>query len=192
MARYSSEEALNNILNILDYMVIKDEQREMDNQGFDINQTDKSIISLLQGLVNTVSKKPEAGAGVQLQALAQGLNIIKDIDSDDILKVTSTIDTIGISLNKLAISDTSLNSLQTLIQFLTLSGLISKNNVDGIVYLSSILNKDIITSINDAINGLNISAKSIENVNRLNEIINTLSLIQPNIISKLNSIDKEI
>ena len=63
MAKYTSEEALNHILNMLDYMIVRDEQEKEEQQEVQLGQADKNIVQLLQGIVNTTVKNPDSSAG---------------------------------------------------------------------------------------------------------------------------------
>jgi hypothetical protein len=60
----SSEEALNGIFNILETMII---QEEKDNKKIKNNESDKTIIDLLNGIVEKAKDKAAASVGQQLE-----------------------------------------------------------------------------------------------------------------------------
>lgn len=192
MAKYTSEEALNHILNMLDYMIVRDEQEKEEQQEVQLGQADKNIVQLLQGIVNTTVKNPDSSAGMQLKALSQGMQNLKNIDANDIKNVTATLTEIGRSMNSLSIKKSSLDSLTTLISFLTTAGLISKANVDGLIYMTSTINEGMINNINNLLNGLSINDGVELQIQKLDNIIKALNNIQPGNILQLKLIADNI
>lgn len=129
----SSEESLNRIFNILETMVSEKEDKAKKKD----DKTDKTLIDLLQGIVDTAKEK-EAGtaAGKQLEDLAKGLNAFKDIDHEKIDSVATTIKNINKIFNELSVndnvSDNISNLISTIDELSSFSTELSKKLVDFI------------------------------------------------------------
>ena len=118
----SSEEALNKIFVILDTMVLEDQERrekekDKDNKKEDDKKTDKTVIDLLKGIVDTAKEEAGAGAGKQLEELAKGLDAMKDIDHEKIDNIATSIEHINKVFKNLdGFSEDSVKNVDNLIK----------------------------------------------------------------------------
>ena len=76
----SSEEALNQIFNILQTTITIQNEEKKKSQEI---KADKAIIDLLNGVVENAKKNEAAGTvGQQLEALSKGIKSFQDIDNN--------------------------------------------------------------------------------------------------------------
>ena len=165
----SSEEALNGIFNILSVMVAGNEEKKKKTD----DKTDKTLIELLQGIVDTAKEK-EAGtaAGKQLEDLAKGLNAFKDIDHDVIDKVSASVENISKIFNNLKFDDNVNDNINNLI-----------STIDSLVNVGSTLSKKLI----DFIKGFQLEnpEEHIKNATVIISIITALNKLASADLSKL-------
>ena len=135
MAQLSSEDALNQILNILEVNIAtQQEQKNMSPE----QKADGTIVSLLQGIVETAKNDTGGAAGSQLEKLANGLTAMKDVDNDAIDKISTSIDRINKSLNSIDINDTTIDGINSLV-----------NAINKIAEINSESSKNLIDFINN-------------------------------------------
>ena len=176
MEKYTSEEALNGILNILK-TVVNDYAQNNSGEN-NKNQTSDLITQLMGGVV--AGSRSGVSIGIQVEQLAGGMKLMKDsgITDRDGQMVASVISSIGSAIENLAFSDVNTASVKELARALRVLGSIDSDILENIVRFSQtdIDGSNIIKFIN-SLASINIKKSDI------NEIITTLK--------KFGAIDKD-
>ena len=104
MEQYTSEQALNGILNIITTVVNEHAQRQ-ENAQSNRNQTGDLITELLGGVAAGSSQGVSLGS--QVEALSKGMSALKDagITDNDAKTVAGMISTLGDSIKSLEFMD---------------------------------------------------------------------------------------
>ena len=126
----SSEEALNGIFNILETMII---QEEKDNKKIKNNESDKTIIDLLNGIVEKAKDKAAASVGQQLEQLSKGLKSMKEIDKDALDTVATSITRINKLLNNLHVPNDIEDNMDNFISAINKLGNIKESTAENLV-----------------------------------------------------------
>ena len=113
MAQMSSEEALNGIFNILDTMVNQHEQKKKETIE---QKADSTIVSLLQGIVETAKDESAATVGEQLEKLSKGLVAMESIDNDVLNKVATSIGNVNTVLSSLKVDNNTFDNIDSFLK----------------------------------------------------------------------------
>lgn len=113
MAQMSSEEALNGIFNILDTMVNQHEQKKKETLE---QKADSTIVSLLQGIVETAKDESAATVGEQLEKLSKGLVAMESIDNDVLNKVATSIGNVNTVLSSLKVDNDTFDNIDSFLK----------------------------------------------------------------------------
>lgn len=113
MAQMSSEEALNGIFNILDTMV--NQQQEKKKETIE-QKADSTIVSLLQGIVETAKEESAATVGEQLEKLSKGLVSMEQIDNDVLNKVATSIGNVNTVLSSLKVDNNTFTNIDSFLK----------------------------------------------------------------------------
>lgn len=113
MAQMSSEEALNGIFNILDTMVNQHEEKKKETLE---QKADSTIVSLLQGIVETAKDESAATVGEQLEKLSKGLVAMESIDNDVLNKVATSIGNVNTVLSSLKVDNDTFNNIDSFLK----------------------------------------------------------------------------
>ncbi len=113
MAQMSSEEALNGIFNILDTMVSQQQEKKKETIE---QKADSTIISLLQGIVETAKEESAATVGEQLEKLSKGLVSMEQIDNDVLNKVATSIGNVNTVLSSLKVDDNTFTNIDSFLK----------------------------------------------------------------------------
>ena len=113
MAQMSSEEALNGIFNILDTMVNQQQEKKKETPE---QKADSTIVSLLQGIVETAKDESAATVGEQLEKLSKGLVSMEQIDNDTINKVATSIGNVNTVLSSLKVDDKTFTNIDSFLK----------------------------------------------------------------------------
>lgn len=113
MAQMSSEEALNGIFNILDTMVNQHEEKKKETLEQKANST---IVSLLQGIVETAKDESAATVGEQLEKLSKGLVAMESIDNDVLNKVATSIGNVNTVLSSLKVDNDTFDNIDSFLK----------------------------------------------------------------------------
>lgn len=108
MAQMSSEEALNGIFNILETMVNQHEEKKKETLE---QKADSTIVSLLQGIVETAKDESAATVGEQLEKLSKGLVAMESIDNDVLNKVATSIGNVNTVLSSLKVDNDTFDNI---------------------------------------------------------------------------------
>ena len=126
----SSEDALNGIFNILETMVNQEEEKKKKSTE---EKADKTIIDLLQGIVDQAKTDAGATAGQQLEELSKGLNSMKNIDHESLDKITISIINVNKALNSIKVDDNTVNKIDNLIDVIDRLANINVNTSKNII-----------------------------------------------------------
>ena len=172
MAQYTSEEALNGILNIIS-SVVNDfyENRINQNKQSSNNETADLISELLGGA--TVSSEKTQSVGEQVEALARGMKMFKEagITKADGQNVASIISTIGSSLNNIDLNSYNGDSVLSIANALSTLGKIDSRIVDSINYFTNI-EPSALKNITELINTLSIDIDKIHTFDQFKSVLN--------------------
>lgn len=113
MAQMSSEEALNGIFNILDTMVSQQQEKKKETIE---QKADSTIVSLLQGIVETAKEESAATVGEQLEKLSKGLVSMEQIDNDVLNKVATSIGNVNTVLSSLKVDDNTFTNIDSFLK----------------------------------------------------------------------------
>lgn len=113
MAQMSSEEALNGIFNILDTMVSQQQEKQKETIE---QKADSTIVSLLQGIVETAKEESAATVGEQLEKLSKGLVSMEQIDNDVLNKVATSIGNVNTVLSSLKVDDNTFTNIDSFLK----------------------------------------------------------------------------
>lgn len=113
MAQMSSEEALNGIFNILDTMVNQHEEKKKETLE---QKADSTIVSLLQGIVETAKDESAATVGEQLEKLSKGLVAMESIDNDVLNKVATSIGNVNTVLSSLKVDNNTFDNIDSFLK----------------------------------------------------------------------------
>lgn len=113
MAQMSSEEALNGIFNILDTMVNQHEEKKKETLE---QKADSTIVSLLQGIVETAKDESAATVGEQLEKLSKGLVAMESIDNDVLNKVATSIGNVNTVLSSLKVNNDTFDNIDSFLK----------------------------------------------------------------------------
>lgn len=113
MAQMSSEEALNSIFNILDTMVNQHEEKKKETLE---QKADSTIVSLLQGIVETAKDESAATVGEQLEKLSKGLVAMESIDNDVLNKVATSIGNVNTVLSSLKVNNDTFDNIDSFLK----------------------------------------------------------------------------
>ena len=113
MAQMSSEEALNGIFNILDTMVNQHEEKKKETLE---QKADSTIVSLLQGIVETAKDESAATVGEQLEKLSKGLVAMESIDNDVLNKVVTSIGNVNTVLSSLKVDNDTFDNIDSFLK----------------------------------------------------------------------------
>ena len=143
MEQYTSEQALNGIFSILSTMMEQNEQARQ-NQG-----QSGGLISSLQSGGAASAPSQGGGVGQQIEALAKGIQSIKDndINEDDIKTVASLISTLGNEISELEFDEVNIQSVKSIAQALMTFGSISDSIIENIESLGNVLTKSRVDNI---------------------------------------------
>lgn len=108
MAQMSSEEALNGIFNILDTMVNQQEEKKKETLE---QKADSTIVSLLQGIVETAKDESAATVGEQLEKLSKGLVAMESIDNDVLNKVATSVGNVNTVLSSIKVNKDTFDNI---------------------------------------------------------------------------------
>ena len=135
MEQYTSEQALNGILNIITTVVNEHVQRQ-ENAQSNKNQTGDLITELLGGVAAGSSQGVSLGS--QVEALSKGMSALKDagITDNDAKTVAGMISTLGDSIKSLEFTEANIDAVQSVAQALVLLGSIDEEIIDRINRLS--------------------------------------------------------
>lgn len=125
MAQMSSEEALNGIFNILDTMVNQHEEKKKETLE---QKADSTIVSLLQGIVETAKDESAATVGEQLEKLSKGLVAMESIDNDVLNKVATSVGNVNTVLSSLKVDNDTFDNIDS---FLKAINKITEINAEG-------------------------------------------------------------
>lgn len=113
MAQMSSEEALNGIFNILDTMVNQHEEKKKETLE---QKADSTIVSLLQGIVETAKDESAATVGEQLEKLSKGLVAMESIDNDVLNKVATSIGNVNTVLSSIKVNNDTFDNIDSFLK----------------------------------------------------------------------------
>lgn len=113
MAQMSSEEALNGIFNILETMVNQHEEKKKETLE---QKADSTIVSLLQGIVETAKDESAATVGEQLEKLSKGLVAMESIDNDVLNKVATSIGNVNTVLSSLKVDNNTFDNIDSFLK----------------------------------------------------------------------------
>ena len=113
MAQMSSEEALNGIFNILDTMVNQHEEKKKETLE---QKADSTIVSLLQGIVETAKDESAATVGEQLEKLSKGLVAMESIDNDVLNKVATSVGNVNTVLSSLKVNNDTFDNIDSFLK----------------------------------------------------------------------------
>lgn len=113
MAQMSSEEALNGIFNILETMVNQHEEKKKETLE---QKADSTIVSLLQGIVETAKDESAATVGEQLEKLSKGLVAMESIDNDVLNKVATSIGNVNTVLSSLKVDNDTFDNIDSFLK----------------------------------------------------------------------------
>ena len=113
MAQMSSEEALNGIFNILDTMVNQHEEKKKETLE---QKADSTIVSLLQGIVETAKDESATTVGEQLEKLSKGLVAMESIDNDVLNKVATSIGNVNTVLSSLKVDNDTFDNIDSFLK----------------------------------------------------------------------------
>ena len=113
MAQMSSEEALNGIFNILDTMVNQHEEKKKETLE---QKADSTIVSLLQGIVETAKDESAATVGEQLEKLSKGLVAMESIDNDVLNKVATSVGNVNTVLSSLKVDNDTFDNIDSFLK----------------------------------------------------------------------------
>ena len=125
MAQMSSEEALNGIFNILETMVNQHEEKKKETLE---QKADSTIVSLLQGIVETAKDESAATVGEQLEKLSKGLVAMESIDNDVLNKVATSIGNVNTVLSSLKVDNDTFDNIDS---FLKVINKMTEINAEG-------------------------------------------------------------
>lgn len=205
MAQMSSEEALNGIFNILDTMVNQHEEKKKETLE---QKADSTIVSLLQGIVETAKDESAATVGEQLEKLSKGLVAMESIDNDVLNKVATSIGNVNTVLSSLKVDNDTFDNIDSFLKAINKMTEINaegaKNIVDFIQSLTVQNSKQvgrsvgIIKAVVETMSTLvaidmitlqkNINKLDVKSAKRMGKFITTLI----NSISKANPKQKDI
>ena len=146
MERYTSEQALNGILNILETVVGQANKTDKKDETSDM------IRQLLQGAAS--AQKAGMGLGQQIEQMANGLDIIKNagINDADIEFIAGSIGRLSKALNSFSVNNEK--RYKGVVQAVQMLGSIDERTIDNIENLSSV-NVSSIKNIVELISSLN-------------------------------------
>ena len=113
MAQMSSEEALNGIFNILETMVNQHEEKKKETLE---QKADSTIVSLLQGIVETAKDESAATVGEQLEKLSKGLVAMESIDNDVLNKVATSVGNVNTVLSSLKVDNDTFDNIDSFLK----------------------------------------------------------------------------
>ena len=179
MEQYTSEQALNGILNIIQTVV---DQHQKKQESAAQNKTGDLITELLSGVAAASSK--DVSIGTQVEALSNGMKAMKDagVTDRDAKMVAGMITSIGQAIKTLEFSDVNNASVIKMAEALVLLGGIQGNIIDNINYLTTLNVRQIRAvgqlvadlsdfngSVDDFVENINklasINASAIDNIN---------------------------
>lgn len=130
MAQMSSEEALNGIFNILDTMVNQHEEKKKETLE---QKADSTIVSLLQGIVETAKDESAATVGEQLEKLSKGLVAMESIDNDVLNKVATSIGNVNTVLSSLKVDNDTFDNIDSFLKAINKMAEINAEGAKNIV-----------------------------------------------------------
>ena len=188
MEQYTSEEALNGILNILT-TVISEHESKTENKETEKNKTGNLITELLGGISAGSSKNVSLGS--QIEELSNGMSKLKDsgINDSDAKNVASIISTLGDSIKKLDFTTASSDSVIAIANALVTFGSINQNIISNIRNISETLKGGSGENIINFIKTFsNIDKKTIENVYIASNAFISLGKIDEKTIENINNL----
>ena len=155
MEQYTSEQALNGILNILN-TVVEDYQRNRE-QSTKLQESSDIIAQLLGGVSAAASK--DIGLGQQIEQLSNGMKTLKDsgITDSDVRLVADMVSSLGAAIQSLELSEVNMTSMVSLSQALAMLGSYAGEIVENINRLANIDH-----------NGLQLTVEQLNNLASLN------------------------
>lgn len=166
MAQYTSEEALNGILNIIS-SVVDDYYENRSNQSNQEsgNETADLISNLLGGASASMSSNAGQSVGDQVEALARGMKIIKDsgITKNDGKNVASIISSIGSALKNVDLGSYNSDSVLSIAMALSTLGKIDSRIIDSINYFTK-LKPGALQNITDIFDTLSIDMRKLQSL----------------------------
>lgn len=176
MEQYTSEQALNGILNILS-TVVDDYQKNKERASKPQDSSD--IIAQLLGGVSAAASK-DVGIGQQIESLTNGMKTLKEtgITDSDVRLVADMVSSLGSAIQSLELTEVNMTSLVSLSQALALLGSYDAEIVENINRLATIDH-----------NGLE---KTIEQLNVLSQINGAGLKNALDSISKFSEIDNNV
>lgn len=184
MEQYTSEQALNGILNIITTVVNEHAQRQ-ENAQSNKNQTGDLITELLGGVAAGSSQGVSLGS--QVEALSKGMSALKDagITDNDAKTVAGMISTLGDSIKSLEFTEANIDAVQSVAQALVLLGSIDEEIIDRINRLSR-LKLNVAEALAEFINTL---ARVDGNVNNVVIQMRNIGHIDKDTIANIQSLE---
>lgn len=184
MEQYTSEQALNGILNIITTVVNEHAQRQ-ENAQSNKNQTGDLITELLGGVAAGSSQGVSLGS--QVEALSKGMSTLKDagITDNDAKTVAGMISTLGDSIKSLEFTEANIDAVQSVAQALVLLGSIDEEIIDRINRLSR-LKLNVAEALAEFINTL---ARVDGNVNNVVIQMRNIGHIDKDTIANIQSLE---
>ena len=151
MQQYTSEEALNGILNIIQTTVNEYNQSKQNKAS---GQTSSLIEELLAGVGASASKG--VNLGDQVKTLADGMSMLKSqgITQDDATNVAFMISAIGKAVASLEFNPASTEAVLAIAQSLAILGKIDKDVISNISFIAANLDPAYAKNIYDFITKL--------------------------------------
>ena len=136
MEQYTSEQALNGILNILS-TVVDDYQRSREQSAK--QQESSDIIAQLLGGVSAAASK-DVGLGQQIESLSNGMKTLKEsgVTESDVRLVADMVSSLGAAIHNLELSEVNMASMVSLSQALSLLGSYDGEIIENINRLATI------------------------------------------------------
>ena len=183
MERYTSEQALNGILNILETVVSQQNRNESKDETSDM------IKDLLSGAA--ISQKTGLGLGQQIEQIANGLDIIKraGIDERDIENVATGITQLSAAVKTFADAGVkSSKGVANALGVLNAIGSVNSDIVDNINELTNIKADDVAAVIQQ-INSLPVPGKNISRLGDTISVLTMLGSLSDDVIRNINRLE---
>jgi hypothetical protein len=183
MERYTSEQALNGILNILETVVSQQNRNESKDETSDM------IKDLLSGAA--ISQKAGLGLGQQIEQIANGLDIIKraGIDERDIENVATGITQLSAAVKTFADAGVkSSKGVANALGVLNAIGSVNSDIVDNINELTNIKADDVAAVIQQ-INSLPVPGKNISRIGDTISVLTMLGSLSDDVIRNINRLE---
>lgn len=183
MQQYTSEQALNGILNILETTINQYNEKQ---KNASTSQSSTLIEELLAGVGASASKGVDLGASVKM--LADGMSLLKTqgITPSDAQDTAFMISVLGKAVAGLEFNPVSTDAVLSIAQSLAILGKIDKDIIKNIAYIASTLDAQQATNIAQFLKTLNID--DVENVAKVIGAINDFSKIDPKSAENIDAV----